>query len=67
VKSSNAASMAVFSVLESTTRKFFEEDGGGVTCCIQDMYVSDWDLCLGASFGPRRCTYAYAGEKEASY
>ena len=32
VKRSNAASMAEFSVLASTTRKFFCESGGCVTC-----------------------------------
>lgn len=32
VKRSNAASMALFSVLLSTTRKFFWESGGCVTC-----------------------------------
>lgn len=33
VKRSKAASMALFSVLASTTRKFFCASGGWVTCC----------------------------------
>jgi hypothetical protein len=33
VNLSNAASIAALSVLLSTTRKFFCESGGAVTCC----------------------------------
>ena len=35
VKQWKAASIAALSVLESTTRKFFCESGGGVTCYLR--------------------------------
>ena len=39
VKRSKAASMALFSVLASTTRKFFCASGGWVTCCAASVSV----------------------------
>jgi hypothetical protein len=38
VKRSKAASMALFSVLASTTRKFFCASGGWVTCCAASVF-----------------------------
>lgn len=40
VKRSKAASMALFSVLASTTRKFFCASGGWVTCCAGSVFAS---------------------------
>lgn len=41
VNRSNAASIAEFSVLLSTTRKFFWESGGDVTCYDQKFVSHD--------------------------
>jgi hypothetical protein len=48
VKRSNAASIAVFSVLLSTTRKFFWESGGCVTCYLECQTLSLYESRRGS-------------------
>lgn len=65
VKRSKAASMAALSVLASTTRKFFWESGGAVTCCSGLSSVSLPSAAWSAMDGMG--TYADTCEEEASH
>lgn len=54
VKESKAASMADVSVLPSTTRKFFCESGGLVTCCACRSSAQSAHVCEGIAPRGRR-------------
>jgi hypothetical protein len=60
VNLSNAASMAALSVFPSTTRKFFCESGGGLTCYTWCQTV-DWVL------GVVEETHTHSSEEETSH